>query len=56
MSDSDKLAETVERVTTLVDHYRRDAPFRAPETVPHWQADLLNNIWFALEAGRERFA
>lgn len=42
------LSETVARVTTLVNHYHRDAPFRAPETVPEFQARLLNNVWTVL--------
>jgi hypothetical protein len=42
------LDATVKRITTLVQHYRRDAPFRAPETVPEWQARLLNDVWTAL--------
>jgi len=48
---TDKLDGTFERVTTLVAHYHRDAPFRAPESVPGWRAQLLNNIWVTLVDG-----
>lgn len=42
------LSERVERITRLVNNYHRDAPFRAPETVPEWQARLLNEVWSVL--------
>jgi hypothetical protein len=45
---AETLTSTVKHVTTLVEHYHRDAPFRAPETVPEWQARLLNGLWVAL--------
>ena len=43
------LSHTVKRITTLVEHYHRDAPFRAPETVPEHQARLLNSVWYVLQ-------
>lgn len=42
------LNETVARVSTIVNHYHRDAPFRAPESVPEFQARMLNNVWSVL--------
>jgi hypothetical protein len=53
-TDNDTLTETVKRITTLVQHYHRDAPFRAPETVPEYQARLLNQVWSVLQEGAER--
>ncbi len=50
MSDQD-LAGVVARVLRLVDGYRRDAPFRAPETRPEWDAQLLNDLWVVLREG-----
>jgi hypothetical protein len=50
---AEALSETVARVTTLVNHYHRDAPFRAPETVPEWQARLLNDVWTVLGEAQE---
>lgn len=49
---ADTLSETVRRVTTLVEHHHRDAPFRAPETQPEWQARLLNSVHDVLQAAR----
>lgn len=46
---SETLNDAVTRITRLVDHYRRDAPFRAPETVPEHQARLLNNVWAVMQ-------
>ena len=43
-----QLTETVDRVARLVDNYRRDLVFRAPESVPEYQARLLNTIWSIL--------
>lgn len=43
-----QLTETVDRVARLVDNYRRDLVFRAPESVPEHQARLLNTIWSVL--------
>lgn len=45
---SSELADTVDRVARLVDNYRRDLVFRAPESVPEHQARLLNTIWSIL--------
>jgi hypothetical protein len=53
---ADVLAEAVERITRSVNHYHRDAPFRAPETVPEWQARLLNDIWSVLTDAHEDLA
>ncbi len=50
MSNQD-LSSTVARVLTLVSDYRRDAPFRAPETRPEWDARLLNELWSILQDG-----
>jgi hypothetical protein len=51
-----QLDEAFDRVTQLVDNYRRDAVFRAPETMPEFKARLLNNVWAALIEGRNVFA
>lgn len=51
-----QLTGAFDRVSGLVDNYRRDAVFRAPETVLEHQARLLNNVWAALIEGRNVFA
>lgn len=53
MSDAAVLTDTVARIKTLVDHFHRDVPFRAPETVPEHQARLLNQIWGVLVENRD---
>lgn len=46
-----EMSDTVDRVTRLVNDYWRDAPFRAPETRPEFEARLLNTIWDVLQEG-----
>lgn len=53
MSDAAVLTATVARIKTLVDHFHRDLPFRAPEAVPEHQSRLLNQIWGVLVENRD---
>jgi len=51
MTDAKILDRMVTQVMRMMDNYRRDSPFRAPESKPDHQSRLLNNIADVLSQG-----
>jgi hypothetical protein len=53
-TSTEVLDDVTRNVIRAVDHYKRDLPFRAPESLPEHQARLLNHLWALLDEGSKR--